>query len=68
MAVADVYDALTSKRVYKDAFTHEQAVEHIARDAGVHFDPDIIQVFLKCQHRFLEIAERYKEPRDTAAE
>lgn len=63
MAVADVYDALTSKRVYKDAFSHDQAVEHIAREAGVHFDPDIIEVFLKCERRFLEISELYKEPR-----
>lgn len=62
MSVADVYDALTSKRVYKDAFTHEQAVEHIVRDAGAHFDPDIVGILQKCQHRFMEISETYKEP------
>lgn len=68
MAVADVYDALTSKRVYKAAFSHEQAVALIAQEAGVHFDPDIIEVFLKCEHRFLEISELYKEPRGVLAE
>lgn len=61
MAVADVYDALTSKRVYKDAFTHERAVQLIKNEAGVHFDPAIVEVFLKCQGKFREIAERYKE-------
>lgn len=59
MAVADVYDALTSKRVYKDAMPHEQAVDIIVGDAGVHFDPDIVQVFVKNKHKFKEIADRY---------
>lgn len=59
MAVADVYDALTSKRVYKDAMTHEEAVGIIVGDAGIHFDPDIVKVFMKNKHKFKEIAERY---------
>ena len=59
MAVADVYDALTSKRVYKDAMPHEQAVEIIVGDSGIHFDPDIVKVFVKNKHKFKEIAERY---------
>lgn len=59
MAVADVYDALTSKRVYKDAMSHEQAVEIIVGDSGIHFDPDIVKVFVKNKHKFKEIAERY---------
>lgn len=61
MAVADVYDALTSKRVYKEACTHEKAAELIAEEAGKHFDPDIVQVFLKCQGKFKEISARYQE-------
>ncbi|NGM84601.1 two-component system response regulator [Paenibacillus sp. 7124] len=60
MAVADVYDALTSKRVYKDAMSHEQAVAIIAGDAGKHFDPDIVPVFLKCQFKFREISGIYQ--------
>lgn len=59
MAVADVYDALTSKRVYKEAMPHEQAVAIIVGDAGVHFDPDIVNVFVKNNHKFKEIADRY---------
>jgi putative two-component system response regulator len=46
MAVADVYDALVSERPYKKPFTHEEAVEIIKKDAGTHFDPQIVAVFL----------------------
>ncbi|WP_379133867.1 two-component system response regulator [Paenibacillus sp. sgz500958] len=60
MAVADVYDALTSKRVYKEAMSHEQAVRIIENDAGIHFDPDIVQIFLKHQHKFKDISEKYR--------
>lgn len=59
MAVADVYDALTSKRVYKEAMCHEQAVEIIVGDAGRHFDPDIVEIFVKCCQKFQEISEQY---------
>lgn len=59
MAVADVYDALTSKRVYKEAMSHEQAVDIIVSDAGRHFDPDIVEIFVKCCHKFQEISEQY---------
>jgi putative two-component system response regulator len=46
MAIADVYDALTSERTYKKAFLHEKAVEIIMNDAGTHFDPVLAQEFL----------------------
>jgi putative two-component system response regulator len=46
MAIADVYDALVSERPYKKPFTHEQAVEIIKKDAGTHFDPQLVEVFL----------------------
>lgn len=62
MAVADVYDALTSKRVYKEAFTHSMAVELILKESGVHFDPDVVSAFGEVQSKFNDIAERYKEP------
>src|SRR5690606_12028402 len=42
MALADVYDALISKRVYKPAYTHEQAVAIILEGRGTHFDPDVV--------------------------
>ncbi|AIQ51938.1 response regulator [Paenibacillus sp. FSL R7-0331] len=59
MAVADVYDALTSKRVYKEAMSHEQAVDIIVGDAGRHFDPEIVEIFVKCSQKFQEISDRY---------
>jgi putative two-component system response regulator len=45
MAVADVYDALTSKRCYKDAMTHQQATDIIVADSGTHFDPVVVEAF-----------------------
>ncbi|AIQ12301.1 chemotaxis protein CheY [Paenibacillus durus] len=60
MAIADVYDALTSKRVYKDAMSHEQAVQIIEGNAGKHFDPDIVRIFLGCQRKFQEISALYQ--------
>ncbi len=59
MAVADVYDALISWRVYKPAMPHQQAVEIIAQGRGSHFDPAIIDAFLEIHHRFAEIATRF---------
>ncbi|GGP22067.1 HD-GYP domain-containing protein [Silvimonas iriomotensis] len=59
MAVADVYDALVSRRVYKMPVTHEDAVAHINKGRGTHFDPDICDAFLACQARFQTIAAQY---------
>jgi putative two-component system response regulator len=56
MAIADVYDALICKRVYKPAMPHEQAVAIIAKDAGTHFDPDMVEAFLAIQDQFRAIA------------
>lgn len=47
VAVADVYDALVSKRVYKNAMTHDQAVQIIKEESGKHFDPDVVSAFLE---------------------
>jgi len=58
MAVADVYDALTSQRPYKEAFPHEQAVEIITADSGKQFDPKIIDVFLEVKDKFKEVPAR----------
>jgi HD-GYP domain-containing protein (c-di-GMP phosphodiesterase class II) len=59
VAVADVYDALITKRVYKESFTHDQCVSVICEGAGKHFDPAVVDAFLQIQHRFREIARRH---------
>jgi putative two-component system response regulator len=56
MALADVYDALISKRVYKPPFPHEKAVEIIIEGKGKHFDPDIVDAFLELEDTFRNIA------------
>ncbi|HKO94585.1 MAG TPA: two-component system response regulator [Polyangiaceae bacterium] len=61
MAVADVYDALISRRVYKPAMPHEQAVKIIQEGKGQHFDPDIVDAFLARLGAFQEIAARYAD-------
>ncbi|MCL2577748.1 MAG: response regulator [Defluviitaleaceae bacterium] len=52
MAIADVYDALVSERPYKKAFTHDEAVEIIKNDAARHFDPVLVDCFLKIKDKF----------------
>ncbi|MRX06675.1 response regulator [Pseudoduganella sp. FT25W] len=61
MAVADVYDALISRRVYKDGMPHAAAAAIIAEGRGSHFDPDMVDAFLAVQHIFVDIAERYAD-------
>jgi len=61
MAVADVYDALISRRVYKEAMPHEAAVQIIADGRGRHFDPDVVDAFIDLQDAFRTIAERYAD-------
>lgn len=68
MAVADVYDALISRRVYKPAFSHEEAIDIMRKGRGSHFDPDILDVFLKITDEFKEIAMRYQESEAGEAE
>ena len=58
MALADVYDALRSKRVYKDAFTHEKSVNIIKDGRGAHFDPELVDIFIENDALFCEIFER----------
>lgn len=59
MAVADVYDALVSRRVYKEAMSHEKAVTIMIEGKGTHFDPDIVDAFVELQDEFRAIASRY---------
>ncbi len=62
VAVADVYDALRSRRVYKDAYPHETCVNIIRSQAGKQFDPEIVDVFLAIELQFEEISLRFCEP------
>ena len=61
MAVADVYDALISSRVYKSAFSHEETVGIITRGIGTHFDPDVGKAFLEIADEFREISLVFKD-------
>jgi putative two-component system response regulator len=61
MALSDVYDALISKRVYKEAFTHEEAKNIILEGRGIHFDPDIVDAFIKRESKFIEIMDGFKD-------
>ncbi|MFA6121012.1 MAG: HD domain-containing phosphohydrolase [Sideroxydans sp.] len=61
MALADVYDALICKRVYKRAFSHEEAVTFIREGRGAHFDPDVVDAFLAIQEEFDQIAKRFQD-------
>ncbi len=61
MAVADVYDALVSKRYYKDAMTHRDAMDYLQDQSGAHFDPDIIDALQQAQSRFGRISDQYRD-------
>jgi putative two-component system response regulator len=68
MAVADVYDALISRRVYKSGMPHEQAVEIIREGRGTHFDPDVCDAFMACVEQFQGIAARFADTDQDMAE
>ena len=61
MAVADVYDALISRRVYKESMPHEKAVAIMQAGRGTHFDPDIADAFVALQDEFQKIAARFAD-------
>lgn len=61
VALADVYDALTSKRIYKDAFSHNQARNLILTGSGSQFDPDVVDAFLAAEGQFLAIREEFAD-------
>ena len=61
MALADVYDALISSRVYKSAFSHEKAVNIIAEGRGTHFDPALVDLFLEKADEIRQAADKFKE-------
>jgi response regulator RpfG family c-di-GMP phosphodiesterase len=59
MALADVYDALRSKRVYKEAFSHEKSRTIIVDGRGSHFDPDVVDAFIAVEDEFFRVANTY---------
>ncbi|MBV8250384.1 MAG: two-component system response regulator [Comamonas sp.] len=61
MALADVYDALISRRVYKPPFPHEEAVHIVRQGSGSHFDPDIVAAFLTIQKSFRQVAQQFTD-------
>jgi putative two-component system response regulator len=60
VALADVYDALVSKRVYKEALSHDIARSIILQEAGSHFDPLVVQAFLLSEEKFIEIHNHFE--------
>ncbi len=61
MAVADVYDALISRRVYKPPYPHEKAVALILEGKGSHFDPDMVDAFMEIADEFYEISQQFAD-------
>jgi putative nucleotidyltransferase with HDIG domain len=61
VALADVYDALCSKRVYKEAWTEEKVLETLRKDSGTHFDPELIDVFFDIYDVIDSISKRYPD-------
>jgi len=61
MAVADVYDALSSRRVYKPPMPHAEAASIIREGRGSHFDPDMVDAFVGLEEKFCEISAQYAD-------
>jgi putative two-component system response regulator len=61
MAVADVYDALRSRRPYKEPFSHDKSCEIIREGSGRHFDPAVVKAFLALERQFAEVSERMRD-------
>lgn len=66
VSISDVYDALSSKRVYKEAWTESHVLEEIRSMSGSKFDPEIVDVFFKVLPNIKTIAEKYKDPEENA--
>jgi len=64
MAIADVYDALVSRRVYKPAFPHEKAVAIIKEEKGNHFDPDMVDAFLEISDDFFKVSQMHMDSQE----
>jgi putative two-component system response regulator len=67
MALADVFDAVASRRIYKEAMPFESVVELIREASGKHFDPDIVAAFMANLEPFREILQRYADTDESLA-
>ena len=67
VAFADVYDALTSKRVYKEAFAHDVAKAIVLKERGKHFDPEIVDMFMRSEDKFTAVRASSSEETASAA-
>lgn len=61
VALADVYDALTTKRCYKDAFSQEESERIIRNDSGKHFDPKLVELFFASREEFAEVKAKWQD-------
>ena len=61
MALADVYDALTTHRVYKEAFSHKKAKQIILEGKAKHFDPDLVDIFLALEETFIQLKNNFSD-------
>jgi putative two-component system response regulator len=61
IALADIFDALTSKRPYKEAWSVEKSVNYIKEESGEHFDPRLVELFMQELPEIIEIKEKYAE-------
>ena len=59
--MADVFDALVSKRPYKKPFTAQRAFEIITQDSGTHFDPQVVKAFRSHFDRFMQVLASYQD-------
>ena len=61
MAIADVFDALAVSRSYKKAWPLEKTLDLISEEAGEHFDPDLVEIFMNSLPEVLAIREKYAD-------
>ncbi len=61
MALADVFDALVSKRCYKESFGYDKAFQIIEESLGSHFDPELGKVFIECREDLEKLYDGYRE-------
>ena len=60
MSLSDVYDALRSRRIYKEAFSHEKSIDIISSKRGIYFDPLLVDIFIRHQEEFKSLYESIK--------
>ena len=66
VTLADVYDALTSKRPYKEAFSHERAREIVLSGADKQFDPDVVEAFVRREKDFIKVRNTFQNTEETS--